>query len=393
MLHEGKLVWPNPICNIVGLAWTGFFAFSLLQVCAEGTNLFIPSFTAEGSLSTSIFASDGSSLVFQDEGKFLFDYSNGVWEIQITPTNTALGNIKGIDKKTFTKTIINCKRIPDGIRYFVVRAVGQSNQALNSVPQAIVEPIPFPPPDKWGLLACWFSLCPRPDLPIISSLQVRRFLLVNLFKNPNNLGDYSLAYLEPEHLFLSKFSITNDGTAFLSETERIKLGPPFENGYEELAYEAVKVTNVNGFAFPAETLLSGFAPRVRAKDRYDIYQKAVARLTVEKVDFGATANTKTDFATQQKLVALDRRASDLPNGESAPYFVKNDQWVSHTNREIALIAALTREHGKKMPANERHTARIIVIIVLAIAFITPFIYILLTWTHRQKPVQILTQIK
>jgi hypothetical protein len=315
---DSKIIKMNRICKTVILVWIAIFAFSISSALAEGTNDVIPPFMAEGSVSTEIFASNGSTSVFQNEGNFLFSYSNGVWEIQVSPKNTELGNIKGIDPKKFRKTIINCKRVPDGIRYFVTRAIVDTNQFVGSVPQAIVEPIPFPPPDKTTLLACWFSLCPKPDLPIINSTQVHRFLLVNLFKNPDNVGNYSKAYLEPEHLFLSKFSITNDGTMFVSETEKIKLDPPFENGFEELDYEVVESTKFNGFSFPSETVLYGFAPKINAKDRYDVYQRAVTHLKVEKVEFESVANMKPDFITPQKLVALDRRASNLPDGQSAP---------------------------------------------------------------------------
>lgn len=360
------------------LAWIVFFAFSIPSALAVGINNAIPPFIAEGSVSTKIFASDGSTTVFQDEGNFLFSYSNGVWEIQVSPKNTKLIINNGIDQKKFRKTIINCKRVPDGIRYFVTRAIVDTNLFVGSMPQAIVEPIPFPPPDKTALLACWFSLCPEPDLPVINSTQMHRFLMVNLFKNPDNVGEYTKAYLEPERLFLSKLSIANDGTMFVSETEKLKLDPPFEHGFEELAYEAIKSTNFNGFSFPSETVLYGFAPKIGAKDRHDVYQRAVTHLKVEKVEFESVGNMKAEFITPAKLVALDRRASDLPDGESAPYFVTNDQWGSHTNPEIASIAALTRSHGKIVAADEHKTARLIMIIFLATTLIVPPVWIFLS---------------
>lgn len=315
--------------------------------------------------------------LLQDEGNFLFSYSNGIWEIQITTQNAQAAGISGAYTNGLKNTI-NCKRIPDGIRYFITGAVGQANKSLMSVPQGVAEPIPFPPPDEIGLLTCWFSLCPDPDLPIISSTQARRFLSVNLFKDPNNVGEYSIAYLEPEHFFLSKFSITNDGTVFISETKQIKLGPPFQNGFEELAYEVINTTNVNGFLLPSETVFYGFAPRMKnAKTHDDVYQRAIGRLKIETIKFGSMANAKMVFVKPQNLIATDRRTPNLPDGVSAPYLVNDNQWASITNQRVAWLAAVTREHGKMVLPGERKVIRLIMLIIVAITFTAPPIWFLL----------------
>jgi hypothetical protein len=193
------------------------------------------------------------------------------------------------------------------------------------------------------------------------------------------VGEFFKTYLGSQHLFLSTFNITNDGNVFISETEMLKLGSPFENGFEELSYNVIGTTNINGFVFPTETVFYGFAPRMtNAKTRDDVYPRAVGRLKVERIDFASVTDAKTGFFTPQKMIATDYRTPNLPDGVSAPYSVKNDQWVSYTNREVALIATMTREHGKKLPATEHKTAHAIVIIVLAITFIAPPIWILLT---------------
>jgi hypothetical protein len=368
----------NPVRKTIISASITIFAFSILSAFGQGTNDLIPPFIAEGSISSEVLTSDATPL-FQDEGNFLFSYSNGVWEIQISPKSTDLENITGIDPKKFQKTVINCKRIPDGIRYFMTRAGVDINQVANSSPQGIAEPIPLPPPEEIGLLTCWFSLCPDPDLPILNSTQARRFLSVNLFKSEKNVGAYSRTYLGSQHLFLSTFNITNDGNVFISETKMLKLGPPFDTGFKELSYNVVETTNFNGFLFPLETVFYQLAPRMKnAKTRDDVYPNAVGRLKVEKIDFDSVANEKIGFIRPREMVATDHRSPNLPDGVSAPYLIKNDQWSPITNSEVALIANLTREHGKQAPPNEHKTAHAIVIIVLATTFVAPPIWIFLT---------------
>lgn len=390
MVSQKKIFLSCQIYNVAfGVtALIGFIFFPLSLVLAEGAKNVMPQFVAEGSISTEIFASNGSASVFQDEGNFLFSYSNGIWEIQISPKNTDLGGGINIDPKKFQKTIINCKRIPDGMRYFVTRAIVDTNQVANPLPQGIprgiAEPIPLPPPDNIGLLTCWFSLCPDPDLPILNSTQVRRFLSVNLFKNTNNVGEYLKTYLGSQHLFLSTFNITNDGNVFVSETKMLKLGSPFQNGFEELSYNVIGTTNINGYLFPAETVFYEFAPRMKdAKTGDDVYTNAVGRFKVEKIYFGSVADAKIGFFTPREMVAADHRTPNLPDGMSAPYLVKNDQWASITNPEVALLAKLTQEHGKKLPVNEHKTAHAIAIIILAIAFVVPPIWMLLNRKSTQ----------
>jgi hypothetical protein len=340
------------------------FTIFLARFSADGgvqTNVPIFSFVADGDITVDRYGHSDLAPIIHTEGKFTFTYSNSVWEIQVYSQK---GNVPGIDQAKFSNTVIYCKRIQDGIRYYVTSATNGNKSAL---PVAQAVPIAFPPPDQNSLFACWLTLCPNPELPIVDLKSIRRFLSTELFKNTNNIGKYFASYLDAGP-FLSTLSITNNGVEFISETEILKQDVPFKDGYLEFAYQVLATTNINGLTLPIESVTYEYSTKEKATKNTDVYPVLVFKLKIQKI----TPTTEVLFSEPKQLVAMDRRPGDLPNGKSVNYVVKNDKWAATNDRQLVKFAETTRQLNLQVSNKNNHqTARTVICIVLFITLVSP----------------------
>jgi hypothetical protein len=293
----------------------------------------IPPFTAEATITTEVFQKDGPISKIQQ--KAFFSYSNGWWEIECQFEN---GYSRGMPTNTLTGRLLNCKRIPDGIRLIVARA-DESGPILKSnvIQSAIVQPISIPNPGSADLLLCWLSLCPQPELPLIETNRMRRLVSSEFLSDSRNQGTYNIRYLSPSDYFVAELNITNDGVFVTADKSIQQFKPPFENGYREFTYRVEATTNISGILFPAHTALYKYVPQSDAKSQNDVRPAVVARLDLTRVNLSVEQLTRFPI-----LIALDHRPTNLPQGVTVNYRVTNDQWVSVSNPKMKQLATLYR---------------------------------------------------
>ena len=203
-----------------------YFVLSTDSALASTTNVVFSDFSAEGTVSTETFEEGKSEPIRTFTGRFLFSYSNNIWEIQISSQK---GQGLGIDPELLAKQVLDCKRIPDGVRFFVALNTNlyliQTNPVTKDTPGTIATAVatPFPPPELVEPLTCWLTFCPYPDLPTVDSTHTRGMLPIRLFNNPKNIVSFSKTYLEPDHVFLSELQFTNNGTVFTADFRTIQM--------------------------------------------------------------------------------------------------------------------------------------------------------------------------
>jgi len=102
-------------------------------------------------------------------GQVTFTYSNPGWEINLDFVGAA--GSPGLS--------VNCRRIPDGVRYFTqsAQASETTNQAA-PLTAAFALPIGYPPPEQLGAVALLAEPLPGPELPTLDSGRMRRFLFL-----------------------------------------------------------------------------------------------------------------------------------------------------------------------------------------------------------------------
>jgi hypothetical protein len=372
--YETKTVgfwWGCCLCILMVFFFETTFAAGILNGGA------MPAFNVEGMVSLEQYVEGTREPVARMEGKFLFTYSDSVWEIQISSRKA-----DGVNTRTnaFSMSVLNCKRIPEGIRYYVtystnllVNPVYPAKKETHGV-LATAESVPFPPPEYPELLLCWLSLCPDPPLPVIDKTRIRRLLSLAHFTSPENTGTYSREFLGSDQIFLSNLNITNNGVIFYGKNEMLKPEPPFERGFKELAYETVGITNINGISFPVESVLRQYTLINDATNCEAIYPCLVTRLKVERIDIGSVPS----IPQPPMLIAEDHRPPNLPSRPALNYMVSNDTWVSVTNDKIAVLASLVRQHGKDAPPPKDPTSRrLIILIIFGISTLALFGWIFL----------------
>lgn len=331
---------------------------------AAHANEGIPQFTVEGVVSTETYTPDSSDPTSRIEAIFFFSYSNTWWEIELSSQS---GSMNGVQPAELARAVINCKRIPDGIRYLATQPAQQAHVGKKGVTSAVVEPIAFPPPEQKGLFVCWLSLCPNPELPIIAAGRIRRLLAADLLGDSRNQGEYMAAYLDPGGAFIGKLIITNNGILFSANKDTVQLGRPFEHGFAEFRYEVVQTTNINGVSFPLSAVLYEFDTRPNPRTRDDVYPAVITRIRMERVVCGGAGGRRT---APSRLIALDRRPTNLPGGGAVNYMVTNDQWFSKTNPRIVYLASIARQQ-KQSTHSGRHVARVFIVAVLVISASVP----------------------
>jgi hypothetical protein len=351
-----------------------YFVFSTDSASANITNSMFSAFSAEGSVSTETFEEGKSDPIRTFTGHFLFSYSNNIWEIQISSQK---GQGLGIDPALLAKQVLDCKRIPDGVRFFVALNTNlysiQTNPVTKDTPGTIAtaEATPFPPPEQVELLTCWLTFCPYPDLPTIDSTHARGMLPVKVLNNPNNIGSFSKTYLEPDHVFLSEYQFTNNGTLIAVNLRAIKMPKPFDRGFLAQSFRVLETTNINGVTFPSLAANYQFMPRLNATNRTDVYPGVITQVKLDRIEIG----TLPVFSKPILMFALDRRPTNLPDTPQWTYSISNDSWPATTNPKVVAFANIVREHGNTLTTT-RDSRQLVVRVILGILLLGLPVYLL-----------------
>jgi hypothetical protein len=90
-------------------------------------------------------------------------------------------------------TMIDDKRIPDGIREIITfPSTANETNPKNWSPSAIVRSDSFPSMGQQQLFLPWLSLCPNPELPLVSSNRIHFIFQPELFDNPKNESEFDV---------------------------------------------------------------------------------------------------------------------------------------------------------------------------------------------------------
>lgn len=357
--------------NALRTKWTVLACLSLCATLSEGYVTFatngssqvsIPPFVAEGTISTRYFADPRTTNATRSaEASMVFWYSNGWWQVECTFASP----------EQMAGLVQNCSRISDGVRYRIFQSKENRDNASKVWPTATALAISIPPPSMVELLVAWLALCPDAELPIIDSKQIRRFNETQLLDHPMNVGTYSAKFLESGGALLSELIITNNGFRFGPDHKATRCPGPFKDGFVETMFEVTHRTNVNAISFPLCATFSRFLPRPGGKSKDDLRLGAIIRLAVNRIG-GFDTNLLRQHATPTQLIALDKRARNLPGGISVNHMVTNDQWLPAKDPRIAaLVAAYT---GGAKPHAKHHWIVLGIFVVFTLLPITIYLF-------------------
>jgi hypothetical protein len=220
------------------------------------------------------------------------------------------------------------------------------------------------------LLITWLALCPNAELPIIDSKRIRKFNQVELLNHPKNVGTYSSRLLETGSSFLSELLVTNNGFYFGPDHNPTRYSGPFADGHLELAFEVTASTNVGGITFPLSAAYSRFVPRREGKSKEDLRLGAITRLEISRIG-GFDADELREHALPSRVIALDRRATNLPDGVTVNHVVTDDHWPPAKDPRMIALAALYTS-GAKAPS-KHHWIALAVFAPLAMLLLTVYL--------------------
>jgi len=169
-------------------------------------------------------------------------------------------------------------------------------------------------------------------------------------------------------------SIFNNGIEFISETETLQLDPPFDRGYREFEFLVAESASFQHYVFPTKTVLHEFAPGENPKSRDDTYPTMIATLEVAQVHVGGEA-TPHAIASVGNVLAVDRRPQALLGDTVVRHIVTNDQWVSATNKQLAALVSMTREHSNRTIDTAPNRRPLVLAILISTALIFPIIWL------------------
>lgn len=309
-------------------------------------------FTAEGIVSNEFHQiPNDTNRVFKSDGKVLFLYTNGFWQIQFTYQHVSLPRLPEMEAVTAEDMarieMLDDKRIPDGMREILTfPADSEKIQPKNWHPSATVTSNAFPTFGQKELFLPWLSLCPKPELPLVGSNSIHQSFMPEFFSNPKDASGFKANYIEPQRQFLSALIITNNGTAFLSDGGTISYPEPYNKGFVEFSYKVLKTTNCQGITFPLTAELYQFQPLPGGKSPEDTYTAVIAKLHIQQIDVGGRHLKLTPVPTS--VVALDKRLPGLRNGMTMNYEVTNDEYFSLTNQRMKQLSNFYR----RIPLNK-----------------------------------------
>jgi hypothetical protein len=184
-----------------------------------------------------------------------------------------------------------------------------------------------------------------------------------LLDHPKNVGTYSAKLLESGGAFLSELIITNNGIRFGPDHVPSPCRGPFADGFVETIFEARERTNLGAISFPLHATFSRFFPRPGGKNKEDLVLGATTRLDVTQIGAFDT-NELQQHAAPVLLIALDRRAPNLPAGITVNHIVTNDEWIPAKDpRMKALVAAYT---GGAKPRTQHHWLALAIFVLLTL---------------------------
>jgi len=353
---------------------------ALLTVTAWGQD-HIPSFIAEGTISTKAFRPSGTNYLGRIDGKFWFCYSNGIWHVQFAPQYTY-----PIPIKTEDESIEDWKPIPNGTRAIVTFIHHTNSITSDGVP---IRPFAeatrnmFPIASKKGLFLPWLSLCPRPELPLIGSNSIRFNFQLRFAEHPQNIGTFRANYIEPQNAFLAQLDITNNGSAFDVGGSSFKYKEPYKEGFREHSYRVLETTNYQGITFPIHTVLSGFSPLPNGKSAEETYPSTITELYVQKYDF--TCSNLMLVPVPNMLVAIDYRFS-TNDAVHVNYAVTNDQWGSVTNERLQKFTKKIEQaaHNGSAIRDNHPGRRFVIIAALFLLALMPAIFLALRFSAKKQ---------
>ena len=314
-------------------------------------------FTAQGLVSSEFHQQpfDTNNAITSD-GKVLFLYSNGVWQIQFVyqhfhePPLNIPGQPELDISSEMIGEMIDVKRIPDGTRE-IITAPAKANEIkpANYTPSAMVQSDTFPGIGDEKLFLSWLSLCPNPELPLINSNRIHFAFNPKLFDNPKDAGEFKASYIEPENQFLSELTITNNGKGSTSDGKPFEYHAPFNNGWFCFSYKVLETTNCDGVNFPLKAVLYRYAPLPNGKSPEDTYQVVIATISIQQIDIGGRKLTLVPVPAT--VVALDERFG-LPGGRTVNYGITDDQWLPLTNAWLQQYGRSFRSWSSKPIGNQ-----------------------------------------
>lgn len=340
----------------------------------------IPPFIAEGTISTKAFRYPATNYFGRLDGKVMFSYSNGIWQVQFSPQLSYPMTIK-----KESESVEDWKSISDGTRQIVTFINDTNTVAGNGVPirpSAEATTNLFPTVSKKGLFLPWLSLCPNPDLPFIDSNSIPFNFQPKYAGHPNNKGTYRASYLEPQNVFLAQLEITNNGTAFDMNGASFIYPEPFNKGFLELSYHVIETTNYQGITLPMHAVLYGFDAKPDGKAPGDIYAGSISEFYIQKYDF--TGSNLALFPVPHRLVAMDYRLTT--NDVHANYEIINDQWASVTNGKVkkwSLKAEQMSQQYARKPDNSGKR-RLVMIALGILALAAPAILLVSRYINNKQ---------
>ena len=179
----------------------------------------------------------------------------------------------------------------------------------------------------------WLALCPRPELPIQNGQIIKQFY------SPIGEATYHLDFLGAEQAFVSHLIITNKGEVIAPNSQVIKLEAPFDHGFIEFVYQVESMTNVNGIAFPARSVMYRQHRMQGTGGKMDIRAHHKTYLMVESVEPGFR-----NFDVPPIMVADDYRLPAVKPGKTMTYRVANDTWEAPDSAFIAEQARFLANH-------------------------------------------------
>ncbi len=121
---------------------------------------------------------------------------------------------------------------------------------------------------------------------------------------------------------------------------------------------------------PLSAVLKRFSPRPGAVTVDDIYTRVFASLTVTLV---STSHIDALSKWPSIYMALDQRPPLLPTNVTVNYLVTNDQWQSVTNKDLQLLATITRSSNR----GKVHTGKARAIFFVTLMLLPGVVYFLL----------------
>ncbi len=295
----------------------------------------VPPFTATGKVATRSFDGSPTNVIFELQGDFVFQYSNGWWRVRTTYRSGFLPGTKR-DEVQLAGTVLDCSRIEDGVRLFLTSEKHLESTNKTPVPMATAVPLSFPPPEHMVLLLPWLALCPSPELPILEKGLIRRFGVSQRMNDPRNRASYRAAYRGDESQFISELQITNPGVIFVRGGDVQPFSKPFDSGFLEFSYEVSAWTNFGKLPFPKVSVLHQYWPAHRAKTVQDVDLAARSSLEVLAI----SPMEPDTMETPAKLIASDIRLNGTSTNSPVSYTVINDRWQSATNAKLKRLSSL-----------------------------------------------------